>query len=132
MTTTASPLFLRRVLGLDAAASGAVGLLLTFGSGLLADLLKLNPGVTWPAGLFLIGWALAVAALALQARPARPLVLAVIALNLIWTVESVLSLTLGWLQPNAVGVAFVIAQAVAVAGFAGLQVFALRSAPRVA
>ena len=132
MTTTATPLFLRRVLGLDAAASGAVGLLLTFGSGLLADLLKLDPGVARPAGLFLIGWSLGVTALALQTRPARLLVLAVIAINLVWTVESVLSLTLGWLQPNALGVAFVIAQALAVAGFAGLQIFALRPVSRAA
>ena len=132
MTATATPLFLRRVLGLDAAASGTVGLLLTFGAGLLADLLKLDPGVARPAGLFLVGWSLAVGALALQARPARPLVMAVIALNVVWTVESILTLTLGWLQPNALGAAFVIAQAAAVAGFAGLQLFALRPVRRVA
>lgn len=130
--TPASPLFLRRVLGLDAVASGAVGLLLTFGAGPLADLLKLDPGFTRPVGLFLIGWALAVAALAWQPRPARPLVMAVIAVNVLWTIESVLTLALGWLQPNALGVAFVIAQAAAVAGFAGLQLFALKPGSRLA
>ena len=132
MTATDNTLFLRRVLGLDAIASGATGLLLAFGSDLLADLLKLDPGVTRPAGLFLIGWALAVAALALRPRPARPLVMAVIAVNVLWTVESLLTLTLGWLEPNALGAAFVIAQAAVVAGFAGLQLFALKPARRAA
>lgn len=132
MTITASPLFLRRVLGLDAVASGATGLLLAFGSGPLADLLKLDPGLTRPAGLFLVGWALAVAALAFQTRPARPLVMAVIAINVLWAIESVLTLALGWLEPNALGVAFVIAQTAAVAGFAGLQLFALKPARRLA
>jgi CHASE2 domain-containing sensor protein len=130
MTATASTLFLRRVLGLDAVASGGVGLLMGFGPALLADLLQLDPGVTRPAGLFLIGWALAVAALALRPSPAKPLVLAVIAVNILWVIESGLSLALGWVQPNALGVAFVVAQAAAVAGFAGLQLYALRPAQR--
>jgi len=129
---TPSTLFLRRVLGLDAVASGAVGLLMGLGPALLADLLQLDPGVTRPAGVFLVVWAVAVAALALQASPARRLVAAVIAVNLLWVIESVLSLALGWLQPNALGVAFVIAQAVAVAGFAALQLYALKQTRRAA
>lgn len=130
MTAIASPLFLRRVLGLDAVASGATGLLMAAGSGFLADLLRLDAAVTRPAGLFLIAYAAAVAALALKARPARPLVLAVIAVNLLWTIESLMVLIMGWLQPNLVGAAFVIAQAAVVAAFAGLQLFAVRPARR--
>lgn len=126
MTNANTPLFLRRVLGLDAVASGATGLLLAFGSGLLEDVLGLNAAFTQPAGLFLVAWSLGVAALALQARPARPLVMAVIAVNALWAIESVMTLVLGWLQPNALGVAFVLAQAAVVAGFAGLQIFAIR------
>lgn len=132
MTATDRTLFLRRVLGLDAVARGVVGLVLAFGSGLLADRLKLDPGLVRPAGLLLIVWAAAVAALALQGRPARPLVMAVIAVNVLWTVESAMSLALGWLQPNVLGSAFVIVQAAAVAGFAGLQLFALNPSRRAA
>lgn len=132
MTTANTPLFLRRVLGLDAVASGATGLLLAFGSGLLEEFLGLNADVTQPAGLFLIAWALGVAALALQARPARPLVMAVIAVNALWAIESVMTLVLGWLQPNALGVAFVLAQAAVVAGFAGLQAVAIRGVRQAA
>lgn len=132
MTPTYDTLFLRRVLGLDAVASGATGLLMAFGSGFLADFLNLTPGVTQPAGLFLIAWAAGVAALALRPNPPRPLVMAVIAVNALWVIESVMVLALGWLQPNALGVAFVLAQAAAVAGFAGLQAFALRPPRRLA
>lgn len=132
MTTANTPLFLRRVLGLDAVASGATGLLLAFGSGPLQDLLGLNAAVTQPAGLFLVAWALGVAALALQVRPSRPLVMAVIAVNALWAVESVMTLMLGWLQPNMLGVAFVIAQAAVVAGFAALQAFAVRGVRQAA
>ena len=132
MTTANTPLFLRRVLGLDALASGATGLLLAFGSGPLDGLLGLGPTFTRPAGLFLVAWALGVAALALQTRPARPLVMAVIAVNALWAIESVMTLVLGWLQPNALGVAFVLAQAAAVAVFAGLQAFAIRGARQAA
>jgi hypothetical protein len=127
MIITDNTLFLRRVLGLDAVASGGTGLLLAFGSGLLEPLLGLDPAFTGPAGWFLIVYALAVAGLAMQGRPARPLVMAVIAVNGLWAIESVMTLMLGWLQPNLPGVAFVAVQALVVAGFAGLQAVALRS-----
>lgn len=130
MTMPTDTLFLRRVLALDAAASGATGLLLAFAGPLLDDLLGLDAGFIQPAGVFLIAYALAVAALSLQVRPRRPLVLAVIAINVVWTIESGLTLILDWLQPNAFGIAFVVAQAAVVAGFAGLQILAIRQPRR--
>lgn len=130
MTTPAATLFLRRVLALDATASGATGLLLAFAGPLLDDVLGLDRAFVQPAGFFLIGYALAVAALSLQPRPHRLLVLAVIAINVLWTAESGLTLVLGWLQPNALGIAFVVVQAAVVAGFAGLQILAIRQPRR--
>ena len=58
--------------------------------------------------------------------------MAVIAVNALWAIESIMTLVLGWLQPNGLGVAFVLAQAAAVAVFAGLQVFAIRGARQAA
>jgi hypothetical protein len=46
-------------------------------------------------------------------------------------VESVLALLFGWLQPNALGQWFVIAQALAVAVIAELQFLGLRRARTV-
>jgi hypothetical protein len=130
--TADNTLFLRRVLGLDAVASGATGLLLAFGSGLLADWLEIQAGFVQPSGVFLIAWALGVGALASRPRPSRLLVMGVIAINLLWTVESAAVLIGGALQPNPFGIAFVIAQAAAVAGFAALQAWGLRIARRTA
>ena len=49
-----------------------------------------------------------------------------IGINALWVAESVAILALGWVAPNALGVAFVLAQALIVAVFAGLQAVGLR------
>lgn len=132
MTYPSDTLFLRRVLGLDALASGATGLLLATTAPWLDRLLGLDPLFARPVGLFLVAYALAVAALALRPRPRPALVVAVIAINALWAVESVLTLVLGWQTPNALGVAFVLAQGAVVAAFAVLQWVAIRPRRRIA
>ena len=125
MRTVSSP-FLRNVLMLDAVASGATGLLLAFGAGILAPLTGIDPAIAQPAGVFLIPYAALVAWLATRPAQAVPLVWTVVLVNLAWVVESVGAL--GWLTPNALGVAFVIAQAAVVGAFAGLQMVGLKRA----
>ena len=49
-------LFLRRVLAVDALVSGAAGLVMIFGAGLLAPLLELPQAVLSIAGATLIPW----------------------------------------------------------------------------
>jgi hypothetical protein len=125
--------FLRRALLLDALASGATGALMLLAAGPLAGLTLLPPGLLRAAGVVLIPYAVFVAWLGTRDAPARPLVMAIIAINALWAVESAGILALGWVAPNALGIAFVLAQALVVAGFAGLQWMALRSAlPRLA
>jgi hypothetical protein len=51
----------------------------------------------------------------------------VIGLNAMWVVESGLLLIGDWVQPTTLGIAFVIAQAVAVGVFAELQYFSVRT-----
>ncbi|HYD43976.1 MAG TPA: hypothetical protein VEA79_01780 [Phenylobacterium sp.] len=127
MQTVSSP-FLRRVLLLDAIASGATGLLLAFGAAMLAPITGIDPSVAGPAGYFLIPYAGLVAWLA--SRPAQPvpLVWAVVAVNILWVVESLGVLALGYLSPNVLGLVFVIAQAVVVGVFAELQILGLKKA----
>ena len=121
----ASP-FLRRALLLDAAASGATGALMLLAAGPLAGLTQLPPGLLRGAGALLVPYAAFVLWLGRHAAPARRLVLAVIGINVLWAAESVAILALGWVAPNALGVAFVLAQALVVAAFAGLQGAGLR------
>ena len=118
---------LRRALLLDAAASGATGALMLLAAGPLAGLTELPPGLLRAAGAALVPYAAFVLWLARRPFPARPLVVAVIALNVLWAAESAAILALGWVAPNALGQAFVLAQALVVAGFAGWQATALRS-----
>ncbi|WP_333673644.1 hypothetical protein [Elioraea tepidiphila] len=116
---------LRAALALDAAASGAAGVVMLAGAGMLAPLLGLPATLLTVAGAALLPFALAVGLLARQAPP-RGLAWAVVAVNEAWVVASVVLLLGPWGAPTALGVAFVLAQAGIVAVFALLQAQALR------
>ena len=122
--------FLRFALLGDAAASGATGLLLAAGAGFLAALLGLPEGLLRVAGLVLLPYAGFVAWLGARKDGGVPrnAVRAVVAINLLWALDSVLLLAIGPVAPNGLGIAFVLAQALAVLGFAAMQWAALRGA----
>jgi hypothetical protein len=119
-------LTVRQALALDAAASGALGLLLLVGAGLLEGWLGVPAAWLRAAAAVLGPWGLIVGWLASRPAPARGAVWAVIGLNIVWAIESVLILMTGWITATGLGVAFVLAQAAAVAVFAELQFLALR------
>jgi hypothetical protein len=126
-----SPL-LHLALALDAVASGVMSLALIAGAGLLAPWLALPEALLREAGLILVPY---VAGLVLLVRRSElPLVAihAVIVCNVVWVAASILLLTGGLVAPSTLGTAFVIAQAVAVAFFAELQVIGLRRGHAVA
>ena len=116
--------FLRGVLFADAATCVATGLLLMLGSGLLEQYLGL------PAGL--LRFAALLVYLAARANLSPGAVWAVIVLNALWTVDSVLLLLTGWVSPTELGYAFVVAQALGVAVLAGLEYVGLRKAETAA
>lgn len=124
MTFTPS-LFLRRVLQLDALATGATGLLLLGGTSQLASLLNLPASLMIYAGVFCVGWALTLGFASLREQIASGFVWTIIVANVAWVIGSVALLVSGYVQPTALGYAFVIAQALAVDIFAGLQMFAM-------
>ncbi|AUX43422.1 membrane protein [Sorangium cellulosum] len=123
-----SPRFLRRALLADAVVSGATGLLMLAGAAPLAGLVGLPEALLRGAGASLLPFAALVAWLGTRARPGRTAVLAVVAVNALWVIDSVLLLALGWFDPTALGVTFVAAQALIVAAFAEAQVIGLRRA----
>ena len=97
----------QRILMLDAAMSGAAGLAMIAGAGVLAPWLNL------PAPL-------------LQIAVSNTALKAVISVNVLWVAASLAALFV--LSPNGWGIAFVLAQAFAVAVFAALQIGALKRA----
>jgi hypothetical protein len=120
--------FLRMALLGDAVASGLTGLAAFAGAGLLADLLGLPTSLLRPAGFLLLPYAAFVAWLGTRARIPRGAVKLVVAVNLLWAVDSLVLLTSGWVAPTALGIAFVLFQAIVVAGFAAAQAWGLRAA----
>jgi hypothetical protein len=125
MTTRPTP-FLRNVLLLDAVATGATGLLMTFFAGTLTGLLQIPNTLLFYAGLILLPYAVLVGWLARRETLPRWSVWAVIVTNALWAVDSVLLAMSGWVEPNALGYAFILMQALVVVGFAELQYVGLR------
>ncbi|MGV3615726.1 MAG: hypothetical protein ACO1SV_10365 [Fimbriimonas sp.] len=122
---------LRRVLLADAVVSGAMGLLLIAGSGLLTGPLGLPEALLRGAGWLLLPFVAFVGYLATRDTLSRPGVWLVVIVNALWVVDSGVLLLAGWVQPTPLGYAFVAFQALAVAAFAGLQRAGLRQATRV-
>lgn len=122
-------LALRSLLLMDAATCTAMGGLLVLGAAAVGDLTGLPPALLFYAGLALIPTAAFMALVA--TRPAVPPagVWLIIAGNGLWAAASLLLLASGLVTPNALGVAVVIGQALAVALLAKLEHDALRRMP---
>lgn len=123
-----SPL-LRKALALDAAACAGMGLLLAMAAGPLATPLGLPESFLRSAGIVLLPCALLLGFLASRTVLPRLLVYAVIGVNLIWIVDSIAILLMGWFAPTGLGIAFVLAQAAAVAIVTELEVIGFRRSP---
>ena len=121
----AHPRFLPRLLLADAVASGATAVLLVAAADLLAPLLQLPAELLLGAGAALLPFVALVYGLSRRTAPARPAVMGVVAVNLAWVAASVWVAFGGSWQPSAAGVAFVLAQALAVLAFAELGWFGL-------
>lgn len=128
--TTDTAIFLRRLLAFDAVTSGAMGLMLVAGAGLMAPLLGLPPALLRASGLILIPFALCVGWIAAKAPAHRGAVLAIALVNAAWVVGSFGLLVSGRVSPTLLGMVFVGAQALFVGVLAELQVIGARRLTR--
>jgi len=122
--------FVRRALLADALVSAATGLLLAVAADYLTGFLGLPVALMRFAGLSLLPFAAIVLFVGLRPAPPRTAVLAIIAYNAMWTVDSFVLLASGWIAPTLLGSAFVTIQAVTVGGFAMLQWVGMKRADR--
>ncbi|MBA8953289.1 hypothetical protein ACFQU9_16320 [Actinomadura namibiensis] len=120
--------FLKLALRVDAVVTGANGLAYLALAGPLERLLGLDAAVGRGLGAFLVVFAIAVAALSMPARAPRLAVHAVIEMNVLWSVLSVVAVATGWLDLNAVGATWAVMQAGTVGAFAAAQFIAIRRA----
>jgi hypothetical protein len=126
MTSIRASSLLRRVLIVDAVTSGAMGVAMIAFAELFADLLQLPLELISEAGIVLLPFAAFVGFVASRREPARIAVWAIIALNVVWVVDSIVLLFTGWVAPNALGYAFVIAQAAVVLALADFEYMGLK------
>lgn len=127
MSITVTP-FLRNALFADALVSGAAGILMILGAPLLSPLLELPAELLFWAGLALVPFVAMLVVIARRAMVSKLVMIDIIAINVLWVVASFGLLLSGMVAPNALGIAFVVAQALAVAVFAELQFIGIRRA----
>ena len=121
MTSIAASSLLRRVLVVDAVTSGAMGVAMIAFAELFASLLQLPVELVSVAGIVLLPFAAFVGFVASRPEPTRIAVWIIIALNAVWVVDSIMLLFSGWVAPNGLGYAVVIAQAAAVLVLADME-----------
>ena len=126
MTHLFSARALARALRIDAAASGALGLLLAADAQPLQMMLGLPGSLLRAAGVFLLPFAAVLLLLAPRADRALGLVRLIIAGNLLWIAASLGLIVATSVTITLLGEAFVLGQAAAVALFVFLEVRALR------
>jgi len=119
---TSSRLTLRSILVADAVASGVIGILLLVGADVLDSAFDLPATFLRVVGVILLPWFALLAVVATRTVISRPAVRFVIGVNLGWVAASILLPFTSWVEPNALGVAFIIVQAMAVIVFALVQI----------
>lgn len=122
--------FLRRVVQADLLVSGAAGLLQLAAAEPLARLTAIDAGWLRGAGLVLMAWIAFLGWTLTRRTIAAPLAWTLIGVNAAWVAASLLVWLAGAIAPNALGLAYVLAQAAVVAVFAELQYFGLRRQQR--
>lgn len=132
MTSIRASSLLRRVLIVDALSSGAMGVAMLALADVFASLLQLPVELIREAGIILLPFAAFVGFVASRREPVRIAVWAIIALNIVWVVDSILLLFTGWVVPNALGYVFVIAQAAVVLVLADFEYLGLKRSTAVA
>ncbi|SFP25337.1 hypothetical protein SAMN05216601_107198 [Ectopseudomonas composti] len=125
-----SPL-LRNALLADGLLGVSTGLLLVLASHWLVDFLEVPRLLLVASALMLLPLGGLLFWLSRQPELHRLAVWAVITLNSLWVIKSVMLLVLGWVAPNIFGYAFIIGQALIVALLAELQWFGLRQSRAV-
>lgn len=129
MSIVAAPSFLRRVLQADAASCLACGALQLAALASLSSLTGLPQSLLLATGVFLVGYALVLAWVALRPQLPRRLVALFAAGNVGWAIGCGAALAL-W-QPTAPGIAWIVLQGVTVLALAQLQWMGLRATRRL-
>ncbi|MEO3998583.1 hypothetical protein [Mesorhizobium sp. CAU 1732] len=122
--------FLRNTLIADGMTGIGAAALTIFGASALGPLLQLPEGLLFWAGVALLPVAVLLFAAARRPAVPRSWLTEIVLINALWVVASFGLLVSGLIQPNMLGTAFIVAQALAVALFAVLQASVLKAGSR--
>jgi hypothetical protein len=120
--------FLRLALKLDAVVTTANGLAYLAAAGVLDSTLGVPAGFLRAIGAFLVVFGAAVWLVGTRPSISRAAVIAIVAANALWVLDSVLFAVLGWHDPSTAGTVWTFLQAATVGGFAALQAGGLKPA----
>jgi len=123
---TALPVALR----LDAVVTAANGAAYLVAAGPLGELFGLDALLVRVAGAVLLAFAAVVWLAACAPRMSRPAPVTIIGVNAAWAIGCFAAVLTDLGTPTTIGAVWIVAQALVVAGFAELQVIALRRATR--
>ena len=135
MTAVAHPLplqtraLLRNALWFDAASVAGLALLLLLLAEVLTPLFGLDATFMRTVGALLLPFAAFLALTAARTAISRAAVGWIIGLNVLYVIASFAVLVPGWLQPTALGTAFVIAQALVGGAVAAVEWIGLQREP---
>jgi hypothetical protein len=118
----------RCLLLIDATTCGVMGAVLTLGADALGSLARMPPALLFYAGLGLFPIAAFMAVVATRPVIQPAAMWLVVAGNGLWVVASLMLVLAGWIAPNPLGTALIVAQALVVAVLAKLEHDALRGA----
>jgi hypothetical protein len=118
--------FLRYVLFADAATCSLMGLAMAIGMTILSGPTGLPTDLLFYAGIGLFPFVALLVYLATRRGVSPAAIWTVVIINALWTLVSFLLLASGWVTPTPFGYAFVVFQAIGVAGFALLEYLGLR------
>jgi hypothetical protein len=121
MQTVSPSRFLKHALIADAIVSGGVAVLQLAAAPVLSPMLSLPRVTLVDTGVFLVAYTALLMVLATRSRVRIWLISAVVVGNVLWAIGCGGLLLTGTLSPNALGVAYVLLQVIAVLGFAGWE-----------
>jgi glucose dehydrogenase len=122
---------LRLALLADAVVSATAGLVQVAGGAPLSSLLGLPASLLSWSGLFMLVYAASLVWLARGAARPSALVAVVVVGNMIWAAACIAVWALGIVSPSALGVAYLVMQAIAVFALAAWQFTGWRASPPV-
>lgn len=130
MSTIAMNPLLRNALRIDAVASALVGLPMAAAAHPLAAAFGLPAPLLFWAGVICLPYAALLWWLSSEHETSSQAIVMIVSGNALWVAGCIALAFAGWVLPSALGVAFLIAQAVFVALFAELQWFGWRRSLR--